>query len=104
MKKIFFLILLTTFFTGFYAAQDNNDPVNSSQQKEFSIDELVENANVPEQMPTSRELPWYIDAIQKPATRVLLYACTAWDWIKQKTHHVTTIFWHKQEKKHEQKA
>jgi hypothetical protein len=70
------------------------------QQKEFSIDELVENADVPEQMPTSRELPWYIDVIQKPATHVLLYACTAWDWIKQKTHHVIIIFWHKQEKNH----
>lgn len=99
MKKIFFLffVLLFLFCPLVHSELSDNFTEQSMQaaenkanmqQKEFDIDELIENADVPDQMPVSRDLPWYLDAIQKPATRMLLLVCSVWDWFKTKTDRV----------------
>jgi len=51
----------------------------------FSLDDLIENAEVSAEPPASRELPWYITAIQKPASRVVFTLCNAWDWVRTKS-------------------
>lgn len=99
MKKIFFLffVMLFLFYPLAYSELPDNFTEQSMQaagdnismhQKEFDIDELIENADVPDQMPVARDLPWYLDAIQKPATRMLLFVCSVWDWFKTKKDNV----------------
>ncbi len=53
--------------------------------KQFSMDELVENANFSDDPPVARELPWYITVIEKPASRLLFVMCDVWDWLRTKS-------------------
>ncbi len=87
MKKILFLLLFgLCIFTQNSFTQETEQ--GCLAEREFDIDALIENADVPEEMPVARDLPWYLDAIQQPATRMLLFVCSVWDWFKVKTDRV----------------
>ena len=87
IKKIVILTSILIFVFLLSSAAISVTYSQEDTQREFNIDELIENADVPDQMPVARDLPWYIDTIQKPATHILLFVCSVWDWFKTKTNH-----------------
>ena len=76
MKRVFFCVLIGV--TSLSLCVENSE-------KQFSMDELVENADFSNEPPVARDLPWYITIIEKPASRLLFAMCDAWDWLHTKS-------------------
>lgn len=73
-----------------YAQEESNQP--------FSLDDLIDHAEITDEPPASRTLPWYIATVEKPASRIVFALCNAWDWIKNKGRNAIHRVWPPQEK------
>lgn len=81
MKAIVLCIFLGCSFTTMHTITQT--PPNNTQANAAGVnDDFLESFDsIPDngQPVNSRQLPWYLNAIQKPAAFVLIKACNTWD-------------------------
>lgn len=86
-----------------YAAQDTDKLVSNAKmifeeeidgnldQPFDTIDGILSADLIPTERPVDRELPWYLSAVQRPATSLLVHCCNMWDWVRTRARRFLPI-------------
>lgn len=60
-------------------AQDDVAIVRVDEKSPATLESLLDTDLLPQEQPEVRELPWYLAAVKRPASFVLLTCCDWWD-------------------------
>ncbi|HBR70709.1 TPA: hypothetical protein DIC20_01340 [Candidatus Dependentiae bacterium] len=90
MKK--YLLLFLVFGCCYQSFIKSEQCVDAAEEiEELNDDILQQVSELPEEMLTIRELPWYLKIVSKPGAYVFIKLCKLWDWFKDRSQRTKNI-------------